>query len=314
VQQCGCFCDGAEKGFHKFPLRRGYNSAAMMPWLHVLWGWMPYVLPAISNFILVILGIVLSFPRLTDSIEKNTTHQRLLAIICLVFGGVGLIFDISQRASSEQSIKTLIGQTTQTVTNTNNLVTTTNDLAHKTTTMVENTNDVVSRIGRLEPLIATTKRMVDEEVKRLAVLPLADMTPSELSEQASSLANLMRSLTFAYSNQDRNIDNFYFDRLQGMGVRWTQQQRNDWLAEEKRKRAQLQADYEPRALKLIANANRLREVMLDKIIPSESPRDEHIEEVFRNPHSDKRGVIFTLYDIAGYLEGLAKLLLQPMPR
>lgn len=285
----------------------------MMTWLHVLWGWIPYILPSVSNFILVILGIVLSFPKLTDLVEKNAKHQKLLAVICLSAGFIGLIFDISQRWSSEQSMHTLIGQTTQTVKNTNDLVTTTQDLAHKTATMVENTNNVVSRVGRLEPIIGTIKITVDEEVKRLAALPLAEMTPSELSEQASSLANLMRWLTFTWLNQDTDIDNRYYDRAAEMRNHWTQPQRDDWLAEERRKREALRAPYDKRALELIANANRLRKAMLDKILPSDSPHNEHIEELFRNPQSDKRAPIVTLREIADYLEGLTKLLPRSFP-
>jgi hypothetical protein len=283
-----------------------------MTWLHQLalrlWEWVPYILPAFSNFILVLLGIVLSFATLTERIEKNTKYQKGLAAICLILGLVGLGYEVTERRSNDQATKTLIKDTQTAVQNTNGLVQT-------TTILVNKTNDVVSRLGSVELLVTALNKWADEEEKRLDVLSLSEMSTSELSERAYSLANVMRALGSLYANQDTQIDLVYYDRLEGHANEWSKQRQENWIEEEARKRSEWRAYNEPRAEKLIRSANRLRIAMLDKIDGSDKLlADEKVKSWFENPRSNKvSSFLWHLGEMADYLEGLAKRLPPSKP-
>lgn len=284
-----------------------------MNWIHhfaaSLWGWMPYVLPALSNFILVLLGIVLSFSTLTDRIEQNSKYKKGLAAICLLSGFVGLVYDVSGRRINDQSTKTLIDSAQTAVGKTNELV-------KETTILVQTSNDMASRLGSVQLSVAALNTWTDEEEKRLSVLSLSEMSASELSERAYSVANLMRALGSNYANQDRQIDLVYYDKLEGHGNDWSQRKKDNWIAEEMRKRSEWRTSNERRAEILIKSANRLRVVMLDKRDPSDkSPVDEQMKTWFENPHSVKTvdGFLWRLGEMADYLEDLAKRLPPSKP-
>jgi len=273
-----------------------------MAWFHQLafrlWESVPYILPALSNSILVLLGIVLSFGTLTERIERNAKYQKWLAAICLVSGLIGLFYEVAERRSSDQATKILVQNT--------------NGLVQATTTLVNRTNDVLSRLGSVELLVTALNKWADEEEKRLDVLSLSEMSTSELSERAYSLANVMRALGSLYANQDKEIDLVYYDRLEGEANEWSKQRLDNWIAEEGRKRSEWRANNEPRAEKLIRSANRLRVAMLDKIGGSDRA-DARMKSLFENPRSDKVSFLWRLGEMADYLEGLAKRLPPSRP-
>jgi phosphoribosylanthranilate isomerase len=102
-----------------------------------LWEWLIYVLPAISNLILVLLGVVMSLPKLAEAIEETPKYRKLLAAICLIAGFVGFAFDVSQRRTSDQTNHQLLEDVKKSVD-------TLKDVAEKTNRAVDNTNSLVT--------------------------------------------------------------------------------------------------------------------------------------------------------------------------
>jgi len=48
--------------------------------------WLPFFIPALSNFVLVLAGIWMSLPDFATSVEKNRMAKRGFGALCLVFG------------------------------------------------------------------------------------------------------------------------------------------------------------------------------------------------------------------------------------
>jgi hypothetical protein len=99
--------------------------------------WLFYILPALSNLVLVLLGIVLSFASLADKIEKTPKYRKALGVVCLAAGLIGFWSDVSQRRSSDQTSRKLLQDL-------NTSVTTLKDVAEKTNKSVDNTNSLVT--------------------------------------------------------------------------------------------------------------------------------------------------------------------------
>ena len=122
----------------------------MLSCLHHVWAWLrdwsPYILPAVSNLILVLLGVIMSLPKLAEAIEDTPKYRKLLATTCLVFGLVGFTFDVGQRRSSDRTNKQLLE-------NVGSALGKTDDLVDKTTGLVSKTNRVVATLGLLQPKI-----------------------------------------------------------------------------------------------------------------------------------------------------------------
>ena len=99
------------------------------------------------------------------------------------------------------------------------------------------------------------------------------MSPRELSGQAHAVAQQMRTFK-ARSSYDSQLSLVYYDRLEGSGGGWTKNRFDDWRNEELVKRANLRTVYESDARKVIATANRLREAMVNHLIPSDHIPDD----------------------------------------
>src|ERR1019366_1117790 len=107
--------------------------------LHAIWfwlrEWLPYVLPAVVNALLVILGVVMSLPKLAETIENSPTYRRVLAAICIVAGLVGFYFDVRARHDSERTSTQLLSEVGDALTRTNQLLTQTSSLVTNTSTL-----------------------------------------------------------------------------------------------------------------------------------------------------------------------------------
>jgi hypothetical protein len=78
--------------------------------------WIPFLIPALSNFALVLAGIWMSLPEFATSVEKN--RKRSFGVLCLALGIVGLTYDARERHHSDkasqelfQEVKTGLGKT-----------------------------------------------------------------------------------------------------------------------------------------------------------------------------------------------------------
>lgn len=118
-------------------------------WSHI-WNqalaWMPYILPAVSNLILVMLGVILSLPTLAEKVEKTPKWRMAVGVICLLAGLIGFAFDVSQRHASDISNKQLLHDTQAEVSNSN-------DLVKKTKGLMDAMTQMVTTLGLIQPQI-----------------------------------------------------------------------------------------------------------------------------------------------------------------
>jgi len=142
--------------------------------------------------------------------------------------------------------------------------------------------------------------------QQVLTVPLANLTSKELTEKTRQITSQMRELLRIYVYYDGEISNRYFDRLQGQRTRMTAKEIQDWKDEEKRKRAELQQEYETLARTLIALANRFRVQMLSEL-PHNSVEDAQRAMWFERPSSGNSGLsfLFKLGENATYLDNLA---------
>ncbi len=69
--------------------------------------WLPFLIPAFSNFVLVLAGIWMSLPNVATSVEESTKARRSFGVLCLVFGTLALTYDATERHHAEQSSQDL---------------------------------------------------------------------------------------------------------------------------------------------------------------------------------------------------------------
>src|ERR1700733_13401208 len=83
-----------------------------MSCLHKAWSWLlewwPYGVYELSNFLLIIFGIWLSFEGFAKKVETNRRYKRALAVLCFLLGGIGMYLDAIARHDSDKSGKQVI--------------------------------------------------------------------------------------------------------------------------------------------------------------------------------------------------------------
>jgi len=113
---------------------------------HSLWQWVLWVLPALSNLVLILLGIIMSLPTLADSVEKTPSRKRLVGGCCLIFGMIGFFFDVSQRRSQDIDTRNLIYNMTDLVNNTNGMVIAISPLQSQMASLKRQMSDIDDKI------------------------------------------------------------------------------------------------------------------------------------------------------------------------
>jgi hypothetical protein len=175
-----------------------------------LWGWLIYVLPALSNFILVLLGVLLSLPTLAEKIEKTPKYRIALGIICVIAGTVGFLFDVGQRRSSDQTNRQLLRDTGIALRKTNELI-------DKTTGLVSSTNEMVSRLGSATDHLANIDKNLDlaqRQNKPTLVAALRAEKKTFLITTAQSIAGSLFSLGERwYAEDDSALTQYHAELL-----------------------------------------------------------------------------------------------------
>lgn len=174
--------------------------------------WVPFILPALSNLILVFLGVVLSFPSVTDEVEKNRTLFRIVGMVAISFGLIGFVFDVRERHSAAVSNEQLTKSTTALVDNTTKL-------ASSTKTTVDELNLLLPQVKTLNEQFAMysakselarkqgNKRLADyfESQANIAKQQQKLATRQVLLDAAPRLLSQMRSFYEQWNESIRQI-------------------------------------------------------------------------------------------------------------
>jgi hypothetical protein len=286
-------------------------------WSHVV-EWLPDIVPAISNLILVLLGIIMSLPLLADKIEKTPRYRKWLAAVCLVFGITGFIFDVVQRHSTEQATRQLIGNTSTMVGNTNHLVQTTDVMVSTVSVLVPKLNAVQGEMATLEIQIKAAKEkhdpklVADLEGRMKRAQDQADRMTRELYF-ITSAPQVAQQLRDWYGMKQQKIQDMH-DWQWEENIHWPEKHPNDpdglskvWKEWDDRIEKEEQSSREELS-RMLANAELIRKEML-QLIPSQeqSAEDKKQEKEFSQTDSDQR----SLEKAARYLEELARRVPPP---
>jgi hypothetical protein len=267
-------------------------------------------LPDISNLILVLVGVIMSLPKLAEKIEEHAIARYSVAIGCISVGLWGFFISVSQRRQATSQMGTLVGNVNTLVLNTN--------------TAVTNTNTMVSTFALLMPQVSVLNSRVSDGEKKIeaakgnpqliATLQAQAADLREQSERASTrvllamvpgIVHELKDLASGWYNMLDDTDMTYKRELLG--------QRHDMMVK-------VNEEFLGRTLPIMKIADELRTRLL-KLLPASSEiKDDQTEALVFNrlmaggrfgegdfsDYQDLRGV-------AEYLNQLAARVSQAAP-
>ncbi|HKM85285.1 MAG TPA: hypothetical protein VJW96_03700 [Terriglobales bacterium] len=251
-------------------------------WFWLL-GWLVYVLPALSNLVLVLLGVLLSLPTLAEKIEKTPKYRTALGVICLIAGLVGFCFDVGQRRSSDQTNRQLLQDTGKALKKTDDLVDKTNDLVTRTSQMVNTFGILMPQISALNAQMADINKKIEAAKGNPQLIAALQAQASATKAQADSLSRTL-SLSFApgivaemqywaqkWDLDDRAIEREERQQKEKAPPNTSPQEIAKLLEPLGKRRSAMNAGHTEQILPLMTNANYIREQLLHG---SESTQDD----------------------------------------
>jgi hypothetical protein len=227
-----------------------------------LWHLVVEALPDVSNFILVLVGVVMSLPKLAERIEDNKKARYGVAIGCIVFGIIGIAISAHQREQESFDIRTLIDNTN---------------------TLVKNTNTMIATFGVLMPQIATLKAEVvgfDAKIEAARGNPqliAALMEQKKTAEAKEDAAHRKLLLSWVPT---------IFTQLRDLGQHWYDEDDRALTlsppSERDARRSDVAARFLEQAKAPVETANTVRQQLLQELPPSlQTPEDQRQAELFR---------------------------------
>jgi hypothetical protein len=186
--------------------------------------WLPFFIPALSNFVLVLAGIWMSLPDFATSVEKNRMAKRGFGALCLVFGIVGLIYEATERHHAEQSSQELFQEVKSGLDKTDVELRKTDTLLDKMSTVETGVSLVDANINKLNGQLSVAIKARDtvREAQLKKELLDANAAKTALLKQVISNAKLvagrLRDLARIWSEEEAHAkDDKERDRIHG---RW----------------------------------------------------------------------------------------------
>ncbi len=267
---------------------QGYNVCHLMPhFLKPIILWIVDALPDISNLILVLVGVIMSLPKLAEKIEDYAIARYTLAIGCIVLGLAGFIVGVNQRRQATSQMTTLGGNVNILVTNTNSLVTSTNNVVTMVGVMLPQVAVLNSRIADLDRQIAAAKGKPQAIASLQAQVAAAREQSSKISKQ------LLFTMVPGISNE-----------LDGVSERWSAEVDQQKSHAGSSQMAHLSSKWSNQARPSIITAESLRQQLLQELPPSDQkPEDTSEAAVFAR--AIKGGSPDDLRTAARYLRDLS---------
>jgi len=276
--------------------------------------WAVDALPDISNLILVLVGVIMSLPKLAEKIEDHAVARYSVAFGCIFLGLCGFVVSVSQRRSATAQMSTLVD-------NVNKLVVSTNTLVSSTNTDVTNTTTLVTTFGILTPQInSLNARVVDLDKKieaakgnpeRIATLQAQAAALQEQSDAASrqvllamvpGVSEQLRDLQFQWERENETIIQQFYAAF----ARAKDKER-ELRSEQVRKRSDLDRSYSARIRPVLITADYLRQLLLNRLPPSDlTEQDKRVATMIADFFAGKTGGLIYPESVASYLTDLSK--------
>jgi len=198
-----------------------------MSCLHKVWLWLrewwPYGVYELSNFLLIIFGIWLSFEGFAKKVEANKIYKRSLAAICFLLSGVGMYFDAVARHDGDKSSRQLIEKVGSSLDKTNELLTKTNALLTRTDTLAKFTSQEESQLAEIQTKSADIDKRLYAAREKHDPQMVHDLETKaqEAHQQADRISKELLALTMAphVAEQLRNWQDDYNAEKRDLGLR-----------------------------------------------------------------------------------------------
>ena len=259
-------------------------------WLWVS-GWLFYILPAFSNLVLVLLGVVLSLPTLAEKVEKTPKYKKALGAVCLAAGFVGFWFDVAERRSNDQQITTLVANVGVLVTNTNTLANNTSVTVTNIGLLLLQVNFLNSRITNLENDIKAAKGN-----PRLIASLLAEIQAARTQEEAATRQTLLAMVSGVA------------DQLVFLGRSWYLEEGHHSV--DQQFRSDLAKGYMERVAPLMVTADNLRQQLLKQLPSAQTEEDKSEVAIFAKAMAGRTTEPLEIQRIADYLHDLSRRVRQ----
>jgi hypothetical protein len=278
----------------------------------VLWHitlWILTALPDISNLILVLVGVIMSLPKLAERVEDNPKTRYGVAVICIALGLAGFVVSVNQRRQADARMGDLITNVNILVKDAGTLVTNTNNLVTTLTFLVPQVASEDARIADLNVKIEAAKEKHNPNV--IADLQArADAAQKAASETAKAFAiTLLPNVT----RQIDNAETIYRNGGLSLYEKYHYQSKlppDQRQREEAQEQAKLRARYEDDLRTLAPTAAYLRQQLLTGLPETEA--DKRMDAAFtKAAGGDITG--FTGRDVIFYLYDLLKRFAPPAP-
>jgi hypothetical protein len=292
------------------------NSFVLYRVLIPLWHgleWFADSLPDITNLILVLVGVIMSLPKLAERIEDHAIARRALAVGCIVLGLAGLVISVHQRHQFSAAITQLVTDDDKLVHNTGILVVSANTMVTDFGILMPQMEALNARVSAFDVQIAAAKEKHDprlaaelqakaDEARRQA----DDASKKLLLSMAPSLIDSLAERKEEWYAEDNNAYKFYYERLEHAQWREAskdeiQKIQNDWGQE----RAGIGFSHRVQMKESVSNGNYLREQMR-RLLP-ETADDTKASALFEkllkenDEMSDVDAAIAYLRDLSGRL-------------
>jgi len=251
----------------------------MFSFLKFIVFWIVDALPDISNLILVLVGVIMSLPKLAERIEDHKTARYSLAFGCIILGLAGFVISVNQRREATSQMKTLVAETGKLVTSTNTLVTNMNTVVL-----------TVPQISGLNAHVLDLDKKIDAAKGNPQLIASLRAQASEAQEQSSKIS---KQLVFAMVPGVSN-------ELESTG--------NQWIAERGNRSGvmlgRFNSIWSDKARPLLVTADSLRQQLLRELPPS-AQTSEDASEAATFVRAISAANPDELKTIAGYLRELS---------
>lgn len=247
--------------------------------MHMVSGWTAYVLPALSSIILVVAGIAIGLPSLAGKINKTPRRARCVAAVCFFAAATSFIFDVTARHDSDTEMRRLMGNDAVLLTRTESSVNQTNQLVTDESIFLTQLSTVNVRLSDLDAKIASSRsdpqrtaalqaqvRAAQQEIRDISADALLSLVPQSVNQ----LRDWPRERFAAEENL--RLDKFEIRYRTSTSQELAQ---NDAYWAQKIKESD--ARYDEQLSALIANADSLRKIMLQRLSPSLSNHEDKFE-------------------------------------
>jgi hypothetical protein len=267
-------------------------------------------LPDISNILLAILGVLMSFPEKAQEIERSPVWRKAIAYSCIAVGVAGFAASIYQRRQFSSDIRHLVNDDAKLVANTGSLVSSTSTMVTGFGILMPRLAALESHVSDLDVKIASAREKHDprlvadlqaqviatrKEAAKLSETMLLSLAPGVVSEMQywahkwpeddASLTDEIQRVLSAHPSASPEESRLLIEPIQ-------------------RRRSYLSAENTMQIQPLLTNANYIREALLRN--SEKTQEDKAVDAIFAKALAGQSINWVEMISIADYMQELVR--------